>query len=150
MAVSRLFSVALLAAAMPFIAQSAMAQSPAPPNAAVYFVNIEDGQTVQSPFKVVFGLTGMGVAPAGTDKANTGHHHLLINRAQLGMGEMGDYELEGALPADENHVHFGAGQTETMLDLPAGTHTLQMVLGDMNHIPHSPPVTSNVISITVE
>ncbi len=124
--------------------------TPAPENAAVYFIGLEDGDTVSSPVTVVFGLEGMGVAPAGTEKENTGHHHLLLNRPPIGEGEEGAEELEYGLPADDNHIHFGGGQTQTTLDLPAGTHTMQLVLGDLNHIPHSPPVASEVITITVE
>lgn len=119
------------------------------PDAKVYFVNLEDGATVTSPVTVVFGLSGMGVAPAGTDKANTGHHHLLIDRPPLGEGEEGAYELSYGLPADENHLHFGGGQTETQLELSPGAHTLQLVLGDMGHVPHSTPIVSEVITITV-
>ncbi|WP_108835965.1 DUF4399 domain-containing protein [Tateyamaria sp. Alg231-49] len=122
----------------------------APENATVYFIGLEDGDTVSSPVTVVFGLAGMGVAPAGTEKENTGHHHLLLNRPPIGEGEEGAEELEYGLPADDNHIHFGGGQTQTTLDLPAGTHTMQLVLGDLNHIPHSPPVASEVITITVE
>ncbi|MEO9572999.1 MAG: DUF4399 domain-containing protein [Tateyamaria sp.] len=124
--------------------------TPVPENAAVYFIGLEDGDTVSSPVTVVFGLEGMGVAPAGTEKENTGHHHLLLNRPPIGEGEEGAEELEYGLPADDNHIHFGGGQTQTTIDLPAGTHTMQLVLGDLNHIPHSPPVTSEVITITVE
>ncbi|MDZ7823115.1 MAG: DUF4399 domain-containing protein [Ahrensia sp.] len=130
---------------------SAYAQNtPAPQGASVYFVNIENGAMVTSPFKVIFGLTGMGVAPAGTEKENTGHHHLFINRASLGQGPDGADELVNGIPADENHIHFGGGQTEKTIELPAGKHTLQMVLGDLNHVPHSPPIMSEVITITVQ
>ena len=117
-------------------------ETPAPANAEVYFINLEDGATVSSPVTVKMGLRNMGVAPAGTEKENTGHHHILLNRPPLGEGEDGAEEMEYSLPADENHIHFGGGQTETTLDLPAGTHTLQLVLGDMNHIPHTKPVVS--------
>ena len=128
-----------------------MAQStPSAEGATVYFVNLEDGATVTSPFKVIFGLSGMGVAPAGTEKENTVHPQRFINRPDLGKGEDGADELIYGLPADDNHVHFGGGQTETELTLPAGTHTLQMVLGDQGHVPHSPPVTSPIITIVVE
>jgi hypothetical protein len=92
-----------------------------------------------------FGLRGMGVAPAGVDVPNTGHHHLLINRAPFGSDDEGF-----GIASDDNHRHFGAGQTEVTLELPAGTHTLQLVLGDLNHVPHDPPVTSEVITVTVE
>lgn len=118
--------------------------------AEVYFVNLKDGQTVTSPFKVIFGLSGMGVAPAGTEKENTGHHHLFVDRPDLGAGEDGADELIYGLPSDENHVHFGGGQTETELSLPPGTHTLQLVLGDLGHVPHSPPVTSTIVTIIVK
>ncbi len=124
--------------------------TPSPEGAKVYFVGLEDGAVVSSPVTVVFGLSGMGVAPAGTEKENTGHHHLLIDRAPLGEGPDGADELSNSLPADENHVHFGGGQTEKSVELAAGTHTLQLVLGDMNHVPHNPPVVSEVITITVE
>ena len=125
-------------------------ETPSSPDARVYFVNLSDGDTVQSPVTVVFGLSGMGVAPAGTEAKNTGHHHLLINRPPLGEGEDGADELSFGLPSDDNHLHFGGGQTEVTLDLPAGQHTLQLVLGDAGHVPHNPPVVSDVITITVE
>ena len=129
----------------------AMAErTPAPDGAATYFVNIEDGATVSGPVKVVFGLSNMGVAPAGTEQENTGHHHILIDRAPFGEGAEDGEMMENGLPADDNHVHFGGGQTEVTLDLPAGTHTLQLVLGDHFHVPHDPPVVSDVITITVE
>ncbi len=124
--------------------------TPAPDGAAVYFVNVEDGSTVSSPVTVVFGLKGMGVAPAGTEKDNTGHHHILINRAAFGEGEDDADMMENGLIADENHVHFGGGQTEVTLDLEPGTHTLQLVLGDLNHVPHDPPIVTEVITVTVE
>ena len=124
--------------------------TPAPEGASVYFIELKDGDVVTSPVTVKFGLTGMGVAPAGTEKENTGHHHILLNRPPLGAGPDGDEELQYGLPADDNHIHFGGGQTETKLDLPPGEHTLQLVLGDLNHIPHNPPITSEVIKITVK
>jgi hypothetical protein len=146
---TKLFAIvtmAGLAMTTPAVAQ----ETPSAAGAKVYFVNIEDGAVLSSPFKVVFGLSGMGVAPAGTEMENTGHHHLFINRAKLGEGPDGADELIYGLPADDNHIHFGGGQTETMIELPTGTHTLQMVLGDLGHVPHSPPVMSDVITITVE
>lgn len=140
-----------LAAAMALASCAAFAQGEASADGAqVYFVNISDGDVVQSPVKVIFGLSGMGIAPAGTEKANTGHHHLLVNRPPMGAGEDGAEELEYGIPADDNHMHFGGGQTETTLDLPPGTHTLQLVLGDLNHVPHLAPVMSDVITITVQ
>ncbi|MBJ6372310.1 DUF4399 domain-containing protein [Sedimentitalea arenosa] len=144
--------LALIAAAVTLLGLPAFAggDTPANPDAKVYFVNLEDGATVSSPVTVVFGLSGMGVAPAGTEKDMTGHHHLLINRAPFGEGEEGADELANGLPADENHMHFGGGQTEATIELPPGTHTLQLVLGDAAHVPHSTPVVSEVITITVE
>ncbi len=144
----RTLLIAAAFAALP--AMLAAELTPAPEGARVYFVNLADGQTVTSPVTVVFGLSGMGVAPAETDRENTGHHHLLINRAPFGEGEYGAEELELALPADDNHKHFGGGQTEVTLDLPPGSHTLQLVLGDKGHVPHDPPVVSEVITITVQ
>ncbi len=127
-------------------ASSAMAgEIPAPAGAKVYFLNLKDGATVSSPVLVQFGLAGMGVAPAGIEKANTGHHHLLIDAAAP-KGE----ELAYPLPADDHHKHFGGGQTETSITLAKGKHTLQLVLGDQNHVPHNPPVMSQPITITVE
>lgn len=125
-------------------------ETPSAPGAEVYFVNIADGDTVSAPVKIVFGLSGMGVAPAGTEAENTGHHHLLINRAPFGDGPDDAEMLEYGVYADDNHVHFGKGQTETTVDLAPGEHTLQLLLGDLNHAPHDQPVMSEVISITVE
>ncbi|MCF6321981.1 MAG: DUF4399 domain-containing protein [Rhizobiaceae bacterium] len=129
----------------------ALAQgAPSMEGAKQYFINLKDGDTVKGPVKVMFGLSGMGVAPAGIDKDNTGHHHILLNRAPLGEGEDGAEELTTSIPADENHLHFGKGQTEKTLDLAPGKYTLQLVLGDKDHIPHNPPVSSDVITITVQ
>jgi hypothetical protein len=145
---TRLLSAALLVVGLSF--SPAVAGTPAPEGAEAYFINLSDGDTVEGPVTVNFGLKGMGVAPAGTEKDNTGHHHILINRAPFGEAA-GDAEaLESGLPADDNHKHFGGGQTEVTLDLPPGTHTLQLVLGDLYHVPHSPPVMTEVITITVE
>ena len=114
----------------------------APAEAKVYFVNLADGATVSNPVKVVFGLSGMGVAPAGIEKAGTGHHHLLV--------DVPAWDANAPLPANDSFRHFGLGQTETTLTLSPGTHTLQMVLGDQNHIPHHPVVASERITITVK
>lgn len=142
---------AFAAAAVVAWAPGAMAQgTPSPEGAELYFVAPEDGATVTSPVTIRFGLRGMGVAPAGTEAEATGHHHLLVDRPPFGEGEFGDEEAMLALPADDNHIHFGGGQTETTLELPPGAHTLQLVLGDHAHVPHDPPVTSEVITVTVE
>jgi len=118
------------------------ARTPAPASAEAYIQSPADGAEVRSPFVVRFGLRGMGVAPAGVTNANTGHHHLLIDVDTLPPDNL-------PLPATDQIRHFGAGQTETELDLPPGTHTLQLVLGDATHTPHDPPVRSAKITITV-
>ncbi len=125
-------------------------ETPSNPDAKVYFVNLSDGDTVTAPITIVFGLSGMGVAPSGTEAENTGHHHLLIDRPPLGEGEDGADELSYGLPADDNHLHFGGGQTEVTIELAPGEHTLQLVLGDYGHVPHSIPIVSDVITIKVE
>lgn len=121
----------------------AAAQTPSPEGAKVYFINLKDGAEVDSPFLVQFGLSGMGVAPAGVEKPNTGHHHLLIDAT------LTPEQLKEPIPADDNHKHFGGGQTEAMVTLSKGQHTLQLVLADWTHIPHVPPVMSQPITITV-
>jgi hypothetical protein len=141
----------LVAAGLLALASHALAgDTPAPEGTEVYFVNLSDGDTVESPVTVTFGLEGMGVAPAGTDVDGTGHHHLLVDRPPLGEGPNGEEELNTSLPADENHRHFGGGQTQTTIELEPGPHTLQLVLADHNHVPHDPPVTSERISIAVK
>lgn len=141
----------IIALAATFLSASmaSAGETPSSEGAAVYFATLEDGDTVQGPVTVVFGLRGMGVAPAGTERDNTGHHHLFIDRAAFGEGAEDADLIEYGIPADENHVHYGGGQTEAVLDLGPGTHTLQMVLGDLYHVPHNPPVVSDVITITV-
>ncbi|WP_245749968.1 DUF4399 domain-containing protein [Marinobacter zhejiangensis] len=117
--------------------------APPPEGASTRIISPADGDTVSSPVTVVFGLTGLGVAPAGTDKENTGHHHLLVDVEELPpAGE--------PIPSDDHHRHFGGGQTEASLDLAPGEHTLQLIFGDKNHTPHTPPVMSEKITITVE
>lgn len=141
----------LFAAVFAALPAFAFAQgTPAPEGAKLYFANLEDGMTVSSPVTVYFGLEGMGVAPAEVEREGTGHHHLLIDRPPLGEGQFGAEEFELALPNDENHRHFGGGQTQVTLDLEPGEHTLQLVLGDHGHVPHVPPVVSDVITIVVE
>jgi hypothetical protein len=136
-------SVAALTALLS-VPAAAQAITKSPPGAAVYFINLKDGDTVSSPFKVQFGLTGMGVAPVGVEKENTGHHHLIIDT------KLSAEELKAPIVADAQHLHFGAGQTEAMVTLPPGRHTLQLVLGNWTHIPHDPPVMSPIITITVK
>ena len=105
---------------------------------------ISDGDSVKSPFKIQFGLSGMGVAPAGVEKPSTGHHHLLIDTT------LTPEQAKEPIPADDHHLHFGGGQTETTLTLPPGRHTLQLVLGDWSHIPFNPPVVLPAITIDVK
>jgi hypothetical protein len=117
--------------------------TPAPKYAYLYIGWPNDGEVIYSEnFRVWFGLRKMGVAPAGVDKPMTGHHHLIIDSPLPPMDE--------EIPADNNHIHFGHGQTETRITLPPGQHTLQLLLADKNHIPHNPPVVSQKITITVK
>ena len=111
-------------------------------DAQVYFIHPKDGAVLSNPIHVVFGLKGMGVAPAGIEKEGTGHHHLLIDVATI------DYGLP--IGKDAQHRHFGDGQTEAMIELVPGEHSLQLLLADHLHIPHKPPVISEKITITVE
>jgi hypothetical protein len=108
----------------------------------LYFISPVDGETVKNTVVVRFGLKNMGVAPAGVQMENTGHHHLLIDTDLPSLGQ--------PVPADDHHLHFGKGQTETKLTLTPGKHTLQLLLGDHIHVPHNPPVISEQITITVE
>jgi hypothetical protein len=119
----------------------AVMRSSAPAGAEAYIIEPADGATVTSAVTVAFGLRGIGVAPAGIDLPNTGHHHLLIDT------ELANFD--SPIPADAQHVHFGLGQTETTVELTPGTHELRLVLGDHLHIPHDPPVTSDVVTINV-
>lgn len=121
---------------------TAMPRSPSADNARLFFVTPNDGDTVSNPITVEFGLEGMEVAKAGTDKPHSGHHHLIIDAdlPELGM----------PIPASENYIHFGDGSTSTEITLEPGRHTLRLLLGDHMHIPHDPPVYSEEITITVE
>lgn len=125
------------------LAIAQVTKSKAPDNATVYFQTPKDGESVSSPFTVRFGLKGIGIAPAGVNQPNTGHHHLLIDVAT-------PPDFNAALPVTDNVKHFGGGQTETELTLPPGKHTLQLVLGDYLHIPHDKPIVSQKITITVK
>ncbi len=116
--------------------------SEAPEDAFAYIIWPNDGEVIPGgEFVVMFGLHNMGVAPAGVQKPYTGHHHLLIN-AELPP-------LDEPIPSEDNYVHFGRGQTEYLIQLPKGTHTLQLLLGDENHVPHTPPVMSEKITVRV-
>lgn len=148
---SRLLPLAVLLAAscafQPASAQApasaALPRTPAPPGAEVYIISPHAGATVKSPVLVVFGLSGMGIAPAGTKVENTGHHHLLIDT---------DIPKDTAtpLPSNDNVRHFGKGQTQASIELKPGKHTLQLVLGDYEHVPFDPVIASKKITITVK
>ena len=132
-----------LAAMLAMLPCAALAQGkPASKDAKLYFITPSDGQKVRGGFWVRFGLRNMGVTHAGDDYQNAGHHHLLV--------DVNDpIDPKEPIPQDKSHLHFGAGQTETMLELPPGTHTLQLVLGDAKHYPFEPPVVSEKITIRV-
>ena len=135
-------SLAFLAASL--VSVPALAdRTPSPPGAEVYIVSPKDGAKVKSPVTVVFGLKGMGIAPAGIKFDNTGHHHLLVDAAPPA-------DLSQPLPADEHNLHFGKGQTQTSLELKPGKHTLQLLFADSLHTPHDPAVMSKKITIVVE
>jgi hypothetical protein len=137
----RTWALAAVLAGTLLAGSAAAQQSTMPPDAKVYILWPSDGQVVKGAFWVRMALSGAGIAPAGVDKANTGHHHLIID-ADLPP-------LDQPIPNDHNHLHFGLGQTEARLDLPPGKHTLQMLLADANHVPHQPPLYSKRITITV-
>ena len=115
--------------------------TPSATGAEVYFIDLKDGMTVPAKLKIYFGLRNMGVAPAGSDRENSGHHHLLIDTELP--------PLDQPIPNDFNHLHFGAGQTEAIVTLSPGRHTLQLLLGDENHGPHNPPIMSKPIRVYV-
>jgi len=135
--------ITLLIISSVMFCHAVMARSPAPDDALVYIISPAAGAVVNNPVTIQFGLKGMGVAPAGVDKPNTGHHHLLIDVAV-------PKNLDAPVLKDDHHRHFGSGQTEATLELSPGKHTLQLLLGDKDHIPHDPPVMSDVITITVK
>ncbi|HLF12340.1 MAG TPA: DUF4399 domain-containing protein [Gammaproteobacteria bacterium] len=120
---------------------SGLTRKPAPAGAMAYIIAPTDGAVVSNPVRVVFGLKGIGVVPAGIDRPDAGHHHLLID-ADLPP-------LDLPIPADAQHVHFGQGQTETVLTLTPGRHQLRLLLGDHLHVPHEPPIVSVPVTIEV-
>jgi len=135
--------ITILAFGALLVQAAELPRTSAPEGAGVYIISPADGAVTGREVTVQFGLAGMGVAPAGVDKPNTGHHHLLIDVDQPPPSNQ-------PIPADDQHRHFGGGQTEIMVELEPGQHTLQLLMGDMNHIPHDPPVMSERITITVE
>ncbi|HEY8537824.1 MAG TPA: DUF4399 domain-containing protein [Steroidobacteraceae bacterium] len=135
-------AVTVLALCIATVAIAQVKRKPAPAGAEVYFITPKDGETVTSPVTVRFGLKGMGVAPAGIAFDGAGHHHLIVDAPTP--------PLDAPIPADDKHLHFGKGQTETTIELKPGKHTLQLIVGDELHVPHDPPVMSKVITITVK
>ena len=141
---ARKLSRIVAVAAVVLVSLPALAdRTPSPAGAEVYIIAPKDGAKIKGPVTVVFGLKGMGIAPAGIKFDNTGHHHLLVDADAPA-------DLSKPLPADEHNIHFGKGQTETTLTLPPGKHTLQLVLADSLHTPHDPAVISKKITIVVE
>ena len=116
-------------------------RSSAAPGAKVFFIDLADGATIPTRAKIRFGSEGVTITPAGTASPNGGHHHLLVD-TELPA-------LDREIPSDFNHLHFGRGQTEVDLDLPPGEHTLQLLMGDHDHVPHDPPVMSERIRVRV-
>ncbi len=143
---TRLATIALVTGGFALAASSAASTDrvPAPEGAEVYFISPQDGDTVESPVRIQMGLRGMGVAPAGVEADNTGHHHLLVNQP------LDEVDLDASLPFSDHKRHFGGGQTEGEIELEAGTHTLQLLFMDYRHLSFDPPVTSDKITITVE
>ncbi len=144
------YAAAFLAALCAVVsAKHVVAQGDMPPKmpsaegAKVYFISPQDGDTISSPVLIQFGLSGMGIAPAGVEWEDTGHHHIVIDRETPSLDEY--------LPTSEDWLlHYGGGQTEAMVELAPGQHTLQLILGDQDHLPHDPPLISETITITVE
>ncbi|HEY3538643.1 MAG: DUF4399 domain-containing protein [Trinickia sp.] len=130
------WAAAVLAPRMSFAGPTA-----SPPGAEVYIIWPYDGAVIKGGFWVRMGLRNMGLCPKGIDRPNVGHHHLLIDTDLPPMDQ--------PIPSDRNHLHFGAGETEARIELPPGRHTLQLLMGDYNHVPHNPPVQSKKITITV-
>jgi hypothetical protein len=136
-----MIGLVLASAPLQIAPAQAVERTASAPSAEVYFHYPIDGIRVPERFTVKIGLKEMGVAPAGVDKPFTGHHHLLIDTEMV--------PLDQPIPSDYNHIHLGNGQTETVLTLPPGPHTLQLLLGDHQHMPHQPPVMSKKITIYV-
>ncbi len=139
---TRLLLAVLALAATAGVAAGEDLRQPSPPGAKVFIIEPADGAVLSSPLNVRFGISGMALSPAGTHAEHAGHHHVLIDQKLT--------DPMAPIPADEHHRHFGKAQTEASIALPPGQHTLQLVLGDHNHVPHNPPVVSDVINITVK
>jgi Domain of unknown function (DUF4399) len=140
-----LMSAMVFSMVLPSVIFAQPAKTPWPEGAKLYFISPKNGDTITGPVSVVMGLKGLGIAPAGIEKEKTGHHHILID-ADAPKGD----DLLNPLQADDNYKHFGGGQTETSLTLKPGTHTLQLIMGDHNHVPYNLPLISDKITITVK
>ncbi len=136
----KLFKFTIAALSL-LVSNALMAGAPSPSGANAYIISPANGETVGKTFTIKFGLQGMGVSPAGLDKKNTGHHHLLVDTQSMPSMNA---------PMGGNVKHFGGGQTETTVTLAPGAHTLQLVLGDKAHVPHTPPVVSKKITVIVK
>lgn len=135
-------AIALGTAVSGGVAIAIAGDTPAPKDAKVYIIWPSEGTVIEGgKFWLRMGARGIGVAPAGVEQANTGHHHVIINSPLPPFDE--------DIPADNNHLHFGAGQSEARVELPPGTHTLQLLMGDHNHVPHDPPLMSRKITVIV-
>ena len=136
-----ILTVAALALTIPTAVHAQQQRTASAEDAKVYIISPQDGDTVPATFTIRFGLSGMGVAPAGVDVKNTGHHHLLIDQQELPPMDQ---------PMGGDIIHFGGGQTETTVTLEPGQHTLQLILGDRFHIPHDPALISKKITVNVK
>ncbi len=135
------YSLLILVLSSSFVQAGGLARSTSPEGARVYIISPVDGETVSETFTVRYGLQGMGVAPAGVEKENTGHHHLIVDGKALPAFDK---------PMGSEVKHFGGGQTEATVQLPKGEHSLQLILGNHLHVPHEPPVVSEKITIFVD
>ena len=139
----KIITVLMAITALSFTSSLLAGATPAQDGAKAYIISPVDGATVSNPVTVRFGLSGIGVAPAGVERDKTGHHHLLIDVQTLP-------DFSSPIPSDEHHRHFGGGQTEVTLELVPGKHRLQLLLGDHHHVPHNSPVLSEPVFITVK
>ena len=133
----------LLGASMLATAADGIPRSAPPEGAKVFIVSPKDGATVDKTFTVKFGMEGLKLAPATDQTPGTAHQHLLIDQKELPDASV-------PIPATDTVIHYGKAQTETELTLTPGTHTLQLELGDKNHMAFEPPIISEKITVTVK